>query len=77
MYTKKIYFSGGNVRKLQEIFTDLPSVINVLIGSVNAKNVHSYVEPDFTTLDNVPAVQIEFNPKRMDISMLMDILFDF
>lgn len=76
MYTKKIYFSGGNVRELQEIFTDLPGVINVLIGSLDAKNVHSYVAPDFTTLNDVPSVQIEFNPKRMDISMLMDILFN-
>lgn len=76
MYTKKIYFSGGNVRELQKIFADLPGVINVLIGAINAKNVYSYVEPDFSDINDVPAVQIEFNPKKTDISMLMDILFN-
>ncbi len=76
MYTKKIYFSGGNVRELQEIFADLPGVTGVLIGSVYAKNVHSYVNPEPQTLENVAAVEIEFNPKRTDLSMLMDILFN-
>ena len=63
MYTKKIYFSGGNVDELQEIFTDVPGVLSVLVGKLSARNVHSYVE-------------IEFNPKKMDLSMLMDILFN-
>ena len=76
MYTKKIYFSGGNVNELQEIFTDLPGVINVLIGTLAAKNVHSYVNHDPQTIEGVPSVEIEFNPKRMDLSMLMDILFN-
>ena len=76
MYTKKIYFSGGNVAELQEIFTDLPGVINVLIGTLAAKNVHSYVNHEPQTIEGVPSVEIEFNPKRMDLSMLMDILFN-
>lgn len=76
MYTKKIYFSGGNVNELQEIFADVPGVMKVLIGSLAAKNVHSYVNHEPQTLENVPAVEIEFNPKKMDLSMLMDILFN-
>ena len=75
MYTKKIYFSGGNVRELQEIFADVPGVVNTTVGTVAARNVHSYVEPEPLTLADVPAVEIEFNPKRMDLSMLMDVLF--
>ena len=76
MYTKKIYFSGGNVNELQEIFIDVPGVINVLIGKSSAKNVHSYVNHEPQTLENIPSVEIEFNPKKMDLSMLMDVLFN-
>ena len=76
MYTKKIYFSGGNIAELQEIFTDVPGVLRVLVGNLAANNVHSYVDHELTTLDNIPAVEIEFNPKKMDLSMLMDVLFN-
>lgn len=76
MYTKRIYFSGGNVHELQEIFSDLPGVVNVLIGKLSARNVHSYVNPEFQTIEGVESVEIEFNPKKMDLSMLMDIFFN-
>ena len=75
MYTKKIYFSGGNVRELQEIFSDVPGVLHVTIGTLNARNVHSYVNPEPQMLENIAAIEIEFNPKKMDLSMLMDVLF--
>ena len=76
MYTKKIYFSGGNVRELQEIFNDLPGVVSVLVGKLSARNVHSYVNYEPQTIEDVPSVEIEFNPKKMDLSMLMDVLFN-
>lgn len=76
MYTKKIYFSGGNVRELQEIFTELPGVVKVLIGTLAAKNVRSYVNQEPRTVEKISAVEIEFNPKRTDLSTLMDILFN-
>ena len=76
MYTKRIYFSGGNVNELQEIFVDVPGVVNVSVGKLAAKNVHSYVEPEPQALEDVPSIEIEFNPKRMDLSMLMDVLFN-
>ena len=76
MYTKKIYFSGGNVHELQEIFTDIPGVVSVLVGKLSARNVHSYVEHEPQILEGIPGVEIEFNPKKMDLSMLMDVLFN-
>lgn len=76
MYTKKIYFSGGNVQELQEIFADVPGVVEVLVGKLSARNVHSYVNHEPQTLEGVESVEIEFNPKKMDLSMLMDILFN-
>jgi len=76
LYTKKIYFSGGNVNELQKIFNDVPGVVKVLIGTATARNVHSYVNHEPQTLENISSVEIEFNPKKMDLSMLMDILFN-
>ena len=65
LYTKKIYFSGGNVRELQEIFSDVPGVVSVLIGTAAARNVHSYVNHEPQTLEDMPSVEIEFNHKKM------------
>jgi len=75
LYTKKIYFSGGNVSELQEIFCDVLGVVNVLVGKISAKNVRSYVAPEPCEAEEISAVEIEFNPKKMDLSMLMDVLF--
>ena len=76
MYTKKIYFSGGNVCELQKIFAPQPGVVKVLIGTLAAKNVRSYVDTEPQTLEKVPCVEIEFNPKKTDLSTLMDVLFN-
>ena len=76
MYTKKIYFSGENVHELQEIFSEVSGVIKVSTGTVAAKNVHSYVNYEPQTLENIPSVEVEFNPKKTDLSTLMDILFN-
>ena len=64
MYTKKIYFSGGDFHELQEVFVDVPGVIDVVTGYINSAD-----EVD------IEGIEIEFNPKKMDLSMLMDILF--
>ena len=61
---------------MQEIFVDVPGVLNVLVGNLSANNVHSYVNPELQTLENISCIEIEFNPKKMDLSMLMDILFN-
>lgn len=76
MYTKKIYFSGGNSSELQEIFTDIPGVMSVLVGKISARNVYSYVSPEFQSVEGISGIEIEFNPKKMDLSMLMDVLFN-
>jgi len=76
MYTKKIYFSGGDFHELQAVFEDLPGVLKVLPGYIDAKDVTSYVNPEPRILENVAGVEIEFNPKKMDLSMLMDVLFN-
>lgn len=64
MYTKKIYFSGGDFHELQEVFTDVPGVLNTSTGYIQS-----------STDSNINGIEVEFNPKKMDLSMLMDILF--
>ena len=77
MYTKKIYFSGGDFRELQEVFEGVPGVVKVVAGYINSEIVHRCmcVDSDTGRVENFPGIMIEFNPKKMDLSMLMDVLF--
>ena len=75
MYTKKIYFSGGDFHELQEVFRDLPGVTGTRTGYINAGEETSH---DAVASGAVPAymgVEVAFNPKKMDLSKLMDVLF--
>ena len=67
MYTKKIYFSGGDFHELQEVFADVPGILNVTTGYIDALSMSDDSE--------IAGIEIEFNPKKMDLSMLMDVLF--
>ena len=75
MYTKKIYFSGGDFNELKKIFVNLNGVINVTFGKICAENVISYVDPTPRDVENILGVEVEFNPKKNDISTLIDELF--
>ena len=75
MYTKKIYFSGGDFNELKKIFAELRGVVKVTFGSISASNVVSYAEPEPRSIEKVLGVEVEFNPKKNDISTLMDELF--
>ena len=75
MYTKKIYFSGGNFNELKKIFVNLPGVVNVNFGTISTLDISSYVYPEPRSLENILGVEVEFNPKKNDISTLMDEFF--
>ena len=75
MYTKKIYFSGGDFNELKKIFAELNGVVNVTFGKICAENVISYANPEPRNVENILGVEVEFNPKKNDISTLMDELF--
>jgi len=64
MYLKHITFSGGDPRELQEVFDHVPGVMETLVGRVTTAEG-----------DEVFAVRLGYNPKKMDLSMLMDTLF--
>ena len=75
MFTKKIYFSGENFHKLQNIFENLQGVVKVLPGFIDAENISSQVKPEKFSAEKICGVEVEFNPKKTDLSTLMDNLF--
>lgn len=75
MYTKKIYFSG-DVAELQDIFNGVNGVLKVTAGFIDAQNVISYANRELRSIENIAGAEIEFNPKKIDISTLLDILFN-
>jgi peptide methionine sulfoxide reductase MsrA len=64
VYLKHITFSGGDPRDLQEVFDHVPGVVETAVGRVVTMDS-----------DEVFAVRLSYNPKKMDLSMLMDLLF--
>jgi len=75
MYTKKIYFSGGDFHELQEVFRDLPGVVSTRTGYINGKEGAGCSAVAGGEVVAYMGVEVEYNPKKMDLSRLMDVLF--
>lgn len=73
MYTKKIYFSG-DLNELQKTFSGINGVLKITAGNISTLNVISYVNPAPRNLE-ISGVEVEFNPKKIDVSTLLDTLF--
>ena len=76
LYTKKIYFTAKDFPTLKKIFTDSRGVMKISAGKISARNVSSQVNITPHEIENIRGVEIEYNPKKTDISTLMDIFFD-
>ena len=75
MYTKKIYFSGGDFHELQEVFRAIPGVTDTKTGYINAEKSADYESVADGSVKGYMGVEVTFNPKKMDLSKLMDVLF--
>lgn len=75
MYTKKIYFSGGDFHELQEVFANVTGVVATKTGYINADGEATYESVASGKVSAVMGVEAEYNPKKTDLSILMDILF--
>ncbi|WP_026767113.1 peptide-methionine (S)-S-oxide reductase [Selenomonas ruminantium] len=75
MYTKKIYFSGGNFHELQEVFAHMPGVVVTCTGYINGDGDTTYADVAAGRCNAYMGVEVTYNPKKMDISKLLDILF--
>ena len=75
LYTKKIYFSGGDFHELQEVFAHLPGVVTTRTGYINGEKEAAYADVVSGKVMAYMGVEVIYNPKKMDISKLLDILF--
>ena len=76
MYTKKIYFSGGSFHELQEVFSRVQGVVSATAGYINSEvESPQYEDVIRGKTGAAMGVEVSFNPKKIDVSMLMDILF--
>lgn len=76
MFTKTIYFSGGDFHELQEVFSRIKGVTSTAVGYINTDNeAPSYESVIKGNIQAVMGIKIDYNPKKIDLSTLMDILF--
>jgi len=84
MYTKRIYFSGGSAYELQEVFEHVTGVRSTRVGCLNAMPAEGDVPLSGGAafeavlsgrLQGVIGVEVTFDPKKVDLSMLLDMLF--
>ena len=76
MYMKKIYFTAENFDEMKKIFENLSGVEKISAGKISAANVSSQVYPEPHEIENIFGAEIEFNPKKIDVSTLLDIFFE-
>ena len=76
MYTKKIYFSGGSFHELHEVFSLVQGVVSTTAGYINSEvEAPQYEEVIRGKTGAAMGVEVSFDPKKIDVSMLMVILF--
>lgn len=76
MYTKKLFLSGGNFHELQAVYDGLKGIMTVTTGYINPdRQPVGYDQVADGSLSAVMGICVEYNPKKMDVSSLLDILF--
>ena len=75
MYTKKIYFSGGDFHELQAVFVRVPGVTAVRTGYINGEKPADFASVASGQVKAYMGVEVTYNPKKVDISKLLDMLF--
>lgn len=76
LYLKKIYFSGGSFYELEELFSRIKGVSDVKTGYVNSEiEQPSHEDVLAGKTGAAMGVEVSYDPKKIDLSSLMDILF--
>ncbi|MBQ1613507.1 MAG: peptide-methionine (S)-S-oxide reductase [Selenomonas sp.] len=75
VYTKKIYFSGGDFHELQAVFVRVPGVTAVRTGYINGEKPADFASVASGQVKAYMGVEVTYNPKKVDISKLLDMLF--
>ncbi|MBR2215487.1 MAG: peptide-methionine (S)-S-oxide reductase [Selenomonadaceae bacterium] len=75
LYTKKIYFAGGDFHELQAVFANQRGVTETRTGYINAEGEADFAAVATGKVKARMGVEVAFDPKKTDISTLLDILF--
>jgi peptide-methionine (S)-S-oxide reductase len=76
MFTKKIYFAGGNFHELQEVFSRISGVEATQAGYIDSSLPSPSYEAVVTGRTGAAmGVEVCYDPKKIDLSSLIDILF--
>lgn len=72
---KRICLSGADMYELEEVFTGRRGVISVRTGYINAAPHTSHEEALHGTAGGRMGIEIVFDPKKIDISQILDLHF--
>ncbi len=81
MYLKKIYVSGGSAHELQAVFSLLPGIEETKTGYIDLPENNTLSGDalyEAVTKNELPAViglEISYNPKKTDLSTILDLHF--
>ncbi len=76
MFTKDLYLAGGSYYGLQEVFSRVYGVVKTEVGYANS-NVENptRVMVESGDADAKECVKVTYNPKKIDIGMLLNVFF--
>lgn len=76
MFTKDLYLAGGSYYGLQEVFSRVYGVVKTEVGYANS-NVENptRVMVEGGDADAKECVKVTYNPKKIDIGMLLNVFF--
>ena len=75
LYTKKIYLAGGDFHELQAVFAKLRGVTDTRTGYINAEGAANFAAVADGRVKARMGVEVSFDPKKTDISTLLDVFF--
>ncbi len=76
MFTKDLYLAGGSYYGLQEVFSRVYGVVKTEVGYANS-NVENPTRMmvESGDADAKECVKVTYNPKKIDIGMLLNVFF--
>ncbi len=76
MFTKDLYLAGGSYYGLQEVFSRVYGVVKTEVGYANS-NVENPTRMmvESGEADAKECVKVTYNPKKIDIGMLLNVFF--
>lgn len=73
--TKRICLSGADMYELEEVFTGRRGIVSVRTGYINAAPNAAHEDVATGAAGGRMGIEIIYDPKKIDISQLLDLLF--